>query len=98
MKLPINEQYRISSDANQWILQKVRTRKGVKDWESITFHSDLDDLIQDLGHRMVRESDATTLAEAWVAIENVTTTLSQALTTQKETLKETSLGRMNDGE
>tara|TARA_A100001037_G_C14590595_1_gene388471 strand:+ start:307 stop:450 length:144 start_codon:yes stop_codon:yes gene_type:complete len=47
---------------------------------------------------MVRESDATTLAEALVAIENVTTTLSQALTTQKETLKETSLGRMDDGE
>tara|TARA_Y100000031_G_scaffold137615_1_gene162750 strand:- start:854 stop:1150 length:297 start_codon:yes stop_codon:yes gene_type:complete len=96
MKLPIDEQYRISSDAHQWILQKVRTRKGVKDWESITFHSDLDDLIQHLGHRMVRESDATTLAEALVAIENVTTTLSQALTTQKETLKEASLGRMND--
>ena len=36
------------------------------------------------------------LLEALVAIENVTTTLSQALTTQKETLKETSLGRMND--
>ena len=98
MKLPINEQYRISSDAYQWILQKTRTRKGVKDWESITFHGDLDDLIKDLGNRMVRESDATTLAEALVAIENVTTTLSQALTTQKETLKETSLRRMNDGE
>ena len=96
MKLPINEQYRISSDAHQWILQKTRTRKSVKDWESITFHGDLDDLIKDLGNRMVRESDATTLAEALVAIENVTTTLSQALTTQKETLKETSIGRMND--
>ena len=96
MKLPINEQYRISSDAHQWILQKTRTRKVVKDWESITFHGDLDDLIKDLGNRMVRESDATTLAEALVAIENVTTTLSQALTTQKETLKETSIGRMND--
>ena len=98
MKLPIDEQYRISSDANQWILQKVRTRKGVKDWESITFHSDLDDLIQDLGHRMVRESDATTLAEALVAIEKVTTTLSQALTTQRETLREKTLGRVDDGE
>ena len=98
MKLPINEQYRISSDAHQWILQKTRTRKGVKDWESITFHGDLDDLIKDLGNRMVRESDATTLAEALVAIENVTTTLSQALTTQRETLREKTLGRVNDGE
>ncbi len=62
MNLPINEQYRISSDANQWILQKSRTRKGVKDWESISFHGDVDDLIKHLGNRMVRESDATTLA------------------------------------
>ena len=62
MRLRINEQYCISSDANQWILQKVRTRKGVEDWESISFHSAIDDLIPDLGHRMVRESDATILA------------------------------------
>ena len=96
MKLPIDEQYRISSDAHQWILQKVRTRKGVKDWESITFHSDLDDLIQHLGHRMVRESDATTLAEALVAIENVTTTLSQVLAPEfGEVLKVKKRGRAN---
>jgi len=98
MNLPINEQYRISSDANQWILQKSRTRKGVQEWESIAFYTDLDQLVKSLKNRMVRESDATTLAEALVAIENVTTTLSQALTTQKETLKEASLGRMNDEE
>ena len=88
MKLPINEQYRISSDAHQWILQKTRTRKGVKDWESITFHGDLDDLIKDLGNRMVRESDATTLVDALVVIGNVTTTLSQALTTQEMVIDE----------
>jgi len=98
MNLPINEQYRISSDANQWILQKSRTRKGVQEWESIAFYTDLDQLVKSLKNRMVRESDATTLAGALVAIENVTTTLSQALTTQKETLKEASLGRMNDEE
>ena len=93
MKLVINKQYRIASDSNQWILQKSRTRKGALDWESIRFHIDFDDLIKDLGKRMVRESDATTLAEALVAIENVTTTLSQALTVQEE-----ELGELNSNE
>ena len=63
------------------------------DWESIRFHVDFDDLIKDLGKRMVRESDATTLAEALVAIENVTTTLSQALTVQED-----ELGELNSNE
>jgi hypothetical protein len=96
MKLPIDEQYRISSDANQWILQKSRTRKGVQEWESIAYYTDLDPLVKSLKNRMVRESDATTLADALAAIENVTTTISQALTTQRETLRESTLGRATD--
>ena len=96
MKLPIDEQYRISSDANQWILQKSRTRKGVQEWESIAYYTDLDPLVKSLTNRMVRESDATTLADALAAIENVTTTISQALTTQRETLRESTLGRATD--
>ena len=95
MKLPINEQYRIASDANQWILQKSRTRKGVQEWESIAYYTDLDPLVKSLTNRMVRDSDATTLTDALVAIENVTTTISQALTVQEETLRETTLRRSN---
>jgi hypothetical protein len=95
MKLPINKQYRIASDANQWILQKSRTRKGVQEWESIAYYTDLDPLVKSLTNRMVRDSDATTLTDALVAIENVTTTISQALTVQEETLRETTLRRSN---
>jgi len=95
MKLPINKQYRIASDANQWILQKSRTRKGVQEWESIAYYTDLDPLVKSLTNRMVRDSDATTLTDALAAIENVTTTISQALTVQEETLRETTLRRSN---
>ena len=96
MKLPINKQYRIASDANQWILQKSRTRKGVQEWESIAYYTDLDPLVKSLTNRMVRDSDATTLTDALVAIENVTTTISQALTVQEETLGELNTGRVTD--
>ncbi len=96
MKLPIDEQYRISSDANQWILQKSRTRKGVQEWESIAYYTDLDPLVKSLKNRMVRESDATTLTDALRDIQNVTTTLSQALTVQEEVLLETNIGRVTD--
>ena len=95
MQLPINKQYRISADANQWILQKSRTRKGVQEWESIAYYTDLDPLVKSLTNRMVRDSDATTLTDALAAIENVTTTISQALTVQEETLRETTLRRSN---
>ena len=96
MKLPINKQYRIASDANQWILQKSRTRKGVQEWESIAYYADFYPLVKSLTNRMVRESNATTLTDALAAIENVTTTLSQALTVQEETLQELNTGRVTD--
>ena len=96
MKLPINKQYRIASDANQWILQKSRTRKGVQEWESIAFYTDFGQLVKSLTNRMVRESDATTLTDALAAIENVTTTISQALTVQEKVLLETNIGRVTD--
>ena len=86
MQIKINDQYRISSDSHQWIIQQRRTRKGVDGWKSISYHTTIDAVVKHLGQRMVRESDAETLASALVDIENVTTTLSQALTTQEMVL------------
>ena len=88
MQIQINDQYRISSDSHQWIIQQRRTRKGVDGWKSISYHTTIDAVVKRLGQRMVRESDATTLVDALVAIENVTTTLSQALTTQEMVIDE----------
>ena len=79
MQISINEQYRIISDPNQWIVQKKRTRKGSLDWESIEYYSSFTLAINSLGERLVRESDALGLTEAMAAVEKITTSLSQAL-------------------
>ena len=82
MIVPINEQYRIITDPYQWIVQKKRARKDKDDWESVTFHPTFPSAFQSLGELMVRRSDAATLADALVDVENVTTTLSQAVRDQ----------------
>ena len=79
MQISINEQYRIISDPNQWIVQKKRTRKGSLDWESIEYYSSFTLAINSLRERLVRESDAVGLTEAMAAVEKITTSLSQAL-------------------
>ena len=81
MNIPIGEDYLISSDEHCWIVKKKRTRKGSVDWRPVTYHHTFAQAIQKLGQRWVRESEANTLAEALVAVENVTTQLSQAIPT-----------------
>ena len=63
MIVPINEQYRITTDPYQWIVQKKRTRKDQDDWESVTYHPTFQSVVQSLGELMVRRSDAATLAD-----------------------------------
>ena len=86
MILPIDEKYRIKSDEHCWYIQKARTRskdgKKVKDWESFKWVTSLESAVNILGELMVKTSDVQTLGEALIEIENVTTKLSQALTTK----------------
>ena len=84
MLIQINDQFRIKSDALQWMIQRRRTRNGKPSWESKLFFPTLQGAINELGELMVRESQVQTLADALVAVENVTTVLSQALTPQFE--------------
>ena len=84
MQIPLNEQYRIISDPNQWIVQKKRTRKGNLDWESIEYYSSFTLAINSLRERLVRESDAVGFTEAVAAVEKITTSLSQVLTVNIE--------------
>ena len=80
MILPINDLYRIASDKHQWIIQKHRKKKDQDIWESVSFYPTLLSAINSLGESMVRGSDAEDLSEALVAVKNVATTLSHALT------------------
>ena len=85
MILPISETYRIASDTSQWIIQKSRERRRngvlVTDWEPQSFYPTFEGAVEELGQRMVRESNAVGFAEALVAVENVVTTMCQALPT-----------------
>jgi len=87
MIIPINDRYRITSDEYQWIIQKMRNRKGKEDWQARLYYPTLKAALEGLGDLMVRQSDVATLADALVEVENVTTTLSQALTPTIEGLE-----------
>ena len=87
MIIPINTQYRIVSDEYQWIIQRIRTRKGKEDWQARLYYPTLKAALEGLGELMVRQSDVATLVDALVEVENVATTLSQALTPTIEGLE-----------
>ena len=84
MIIPVNEQYRLRSDEYQWIIEKKRTRKGKEDWQGRFFYTTVKAAVEGLGELMVRQSKANTLVDALEAVENVATTLSQALTPKIE--------------
>ena len=84
MKLRITDQYRITTDEYQYIVNRKRTRKGKLDWDAESYHPSFQGALQHIGERLVRDSDAQTLADAIADVEKVTTTLSQALTPQFE--------------
>lgn len=84
MIIPIDERWRIASDQRQWIIQEIRTRNGEIEWEPQLYFSSLPRAIKALGEMMVRLSDAQTVADALVDIDNVVTTLSRAIPTQFE--------------
>ena len=85
MIIPINDKYRLKSDEYQWIIERKRTRKGREDWQARLFYPTVKAAVQGIGELMVRQSKANTLVDALEAVENVATTLSQALTPRKRT-------------
>ena len=88
MIIQIDEQYRVTTDPYQWIIQKKRTRNGREDWRSQTFHPSFASALQSLGETMVRESNASTLSQALADVKTITTTLSQALAVNIKGLEE----------
>ena len=84
MKLPITDQYQITTDEFQYIVNRKRTRKGKLDWGAESYHPTFQGALQHIGERLVRDSNAQTLVDAIADVEKVTTTLSQALTPQFE--------------
>ena len=88
MIIPVNEHYRIATDAYQWVVERARTRNGKKVWESKLFYPTFESALKGLGELMVRLSDAETLVDAIGDVEKVSTTLSRALTIRIDCLEE----------
>ena len=88
MIIPVNEQYRIATDAYQWVVERARSRRGKKVWESKLFYPTFESALKGLGELMVRLSDAETLVDAIGDVEKISTTLSRALTIRIDCLEE----------
>ena len=97
MIIPINEEFRIATDPNQWMVEKARTRKGTREWEAKLFYPTFESALKGLGELMVRLSDAETLVDAIRDVEKVSTTLSQALTIRIDGLEEAQSQDQDDG-
>ena len=89
--IPINDQYRITSDRYQWMIQEKRNRSGKdEEWQSTSYFPTLERAVKELGEQMVRLSGAESIEELIKARENVTTTLSRALPPQIEVVSKAS--------
>ncbi len=80
MLIQINENYRVTSDARQFILQKragVDKKTGEDNWSSVSFHPDPQSLVSTMIWRDFRGGGSETLTQALKRVE----TLSQELKT-----------------
>ena len=68
MILPFDDKYRISSETQQWIIQRSRCRNGEPVWESFRYFTRFDLCIGELGKILIRELDAEGLPEATRAV------------------------------
>ncbi len=85
MLIPINDQFALATDQYSWMIQRRRQRKDRKTgepvtaWESIAWYASAEQAVNGLRDRMVRASEAETIAEAMRDIESVVAALSHAL-------------------
>ena len=85
MILSINDQYRIISNSQQWIVQRRRKRKRIRnaeatlEWRGELFFTTLEAALKGFGERLLRESKATCPTEALADVKRIAEALSQAL-------------------
>jgi len=91
MIVPIDDEYRIKGDKYSWAIQKGRMKQGKINWESVSWFNSLESTVNHLGNLMVRTSDAQTLGDALIAVEEIATKLSQALTTKFEVTRKVNI-------
>ncbi len=84
MIIPIDDKYRLKTDANQWMVQSKAMKNGKVKWKGVSYQANARQAAASLAERMVRESEAETLADALEDVKRVTDTLTRALTPHVE--------------
>ena len=86
MILPIDDKWRIKSDAYQWMIQQYQgipdkgKFKGIPQWKSVRYYTSLSKAVHGLAEYELMTSDCTTLASALDCLRDVSERLSMALT------------------
>ena len=81
MIIPINDEYRISTDANNYRIDiKVKKGKDGREWKSVKFFSTLNATINRLAEMMLMESDVIGLDNALTEAKRISGELMSALT------------------
>jgi len=81
--LKVSDKYAIASEKRQWMVQKSRvctdkeTKEVSTEWSSISFHSDLNQAVKELGQLMLRTSDATSCHELTESAQRISKLLNQ---------------------
>jgi len=79
MIIPIDNDHRINSDRNQWILQERRTVKGNDVWLNVAYYTSLDSIINHVYDVKLRLSNAEGLTECLAEAKRLNDVLSRAL-------------------
>lgn len=81
MIIPLNDKYRITSDAYQFILQQFsgKSKDGTENWRSIKYHATLEGIVNALIQHDLRAPEHSTLADGLESQKNLAETLSAAL-------------------
>lgn len=94
MILPINKEYRITTDKwnyiiEQFVVPKTGAKAGQGDWVALSsgaYHRTLDQAVQSLHGRNIRMDDAVGVQAVLDAIERSERTITAALEVRKEQL------------
>jgi len=83
MIIPIDDDYRIDSDAYCWRVSKKslfkKDGKLMEQWKPLSFHGSIGQAVRSLHNRLLRETNTETLSEAIAEMERVSDKLSRSL-------------------
>ncbi len=85
INIPLDDNYRIASDAHQFMIQKKfntkdrRTGEPAIQWNSMSFHSNLESLLRELWRQEVLCSAASSMEELKQSMSNASHKLSELM-------------------